>query len=344
MLRSRTLAGLASSFVFALFAVSEASATGPWVQTDNGYYATARLGYFSSSKFYDAEGNVLDAGANLSNKDGSIRFDAEYGLSNHMTFAFGMPLQARTFKLASGTPNSFSNKGFGDLNFGLKYGFLPQDGNAALALEAALVVPTGYNAWGMGIPSMGRGWFNALAAVHGGMTFDPAPVYVQGELGNRKYTAKGRVGADTTKVSIVSDALVYGVEAGFFVSPRILVVGEYLAEKAIDTDKVYWQSLSQVGGNVQYRLKPGLDVLAGLRTTVSGKNSPYETSPAFKGTQVRLGIALKGNDLGRFRGQGSYAYDEKAFPGAKPRKAPDPVPVPDPVPAPAPADTTGTPK
>jgi hypothetical protein len=97
---------------------------------------------------------------------------------------------------------------------------------------------------------------------------------------------------------------------------------------------------------VQYRLKPGLDVLAGVRSSVSGKNSPNETAPAFKGTEIRVGVAFKGNNLGPHRGPGSYGYEEGAFPDTAPKLGPAPVTVPDPVPAPvpAPADTTGTPK
>ena len=65
-----------------------------------------------------------------------------------------------------------------------------------------------------------------------------------------------------------------------------------------------------------------------------------------KATQIRIGVAFRGNDLAAHKGRGAYGYEEGAFPGAKPRKAPTPVPVPEPVPAPvpAPSDTTGTPK
>jgi hypothetical protein len=55
----------------------------------------------------------------------------------------------------------------------------------------------------------------------------------------------------------------------------------------------------------------------------------------WKGTQIFVGVGLKGNDLGRNRGQGAYGYDEKAFPNARSRKPPTPVPAPEPVPAPA---------
>jgi len=61
----RTLAGLASFVVLAAllaFALPRtASATGPWVQTDNGYYTTARFGFFSSSNRYDPDGNEVSA-------------------------------------------------------------------------------------------------------------------------------------------------------------------------------------------------------------------------------------------------------------------------------------------
>ena len=348
MLRMRTLAGLAPFSVLALVLVAvvatDAGATGPWVQSDNGYYLTARFGTFSSSEFYDAEGDVLDAGDAFKYRERSLRFDAEYGMSNRLTFLLGMPVLWKT-QTVDADPDTYNNSGFGDLNFGLKYGFLDPLDNGALALELSANTPTGYNSQGLGVPSMGRGRFSALAAVHAGMTFDPAPLYVQGKLGYRMYTAKGHIPPSLDKTKIVSNELVYALEAGFNVTPRVLIVAEYLAANANDTDKPYFQSQSQVGGNVQYRLKPGLDVLAGLRSSVSGKNSPNETSPVFKGTEIRVGVAFKRNDQGPYRGQGSYGFEEGAFPDTQPKLGPAPVPVPDPVPAPvpAPADTTGTP-
>jgi Putative MetA-pathway of phenol degradation len=334
MPRTRTRQGLATFAVvvlaLGLLAARDAGATGPWVQSDNGYYVTARLGIFSSSRSFDFLGNEVDASSTLKYKDRSLQFDAEYGMSNRLTFLLGMPVQFRNLTVPSGNPNSFSNNGFGDIDFGLKYGFLDPTGNAAVALELSGHTPSGYNSQGFGQPPMGRGKFSALAAVHGGMTFDPAPVYVQGEVGYRKFTNDQ-----------VSDAIKFGAEAGVFATPRILIVGEYLAEKSRNKDKIYFQDISQIGGNVQYRLKPWLDVLAGLRMTVSGKSSVSETLPVFKGTQIRLGVSFKGNDQERFRGQGAYGFEASVFPNAKPRRLPDPVPVPDPVPAPS--DTTTTP-
>ena len=351
MLRMRTLAGLASLVVLAalpLFGLPRtAQATGPWVQTDNGYYTTARFGYFTSSNLYDPEGEAADLGDAFKYKEKSLRLDAEYGLSNKMTLLLGMPIFWKTYDLTG--DDHYNNSGFGDIDFGLKYGLITDpEGNAAAAVELSATTSTGYNAEGFGIPSMGRGKFSVFGALHGGMTFDPAPLYVQGKLGYRYFTADGVVPPDTSSEKLVSNAVAYALEAGFFVSPKVLLVGEYLAENASDTDKKFFKSQAVVGGNVQYRVKPGLDVIAGVRSTVSGKNSVNESAPVWKGTQFRVGVALKGNDLGPYRGQGSYGYEAAAFPDAKPRKPPTPVPVPDPVPAPvpapAPSDTTGTPK
>ena len=113
-------------------------------------------------------------------------------------------------------------------------------------------------------------------------------------------------------------------------------VAEYLAESSSDTDKQF-QDLSQAGANVQYRLQRNLDLLAGVRTSVSGKN-------VNKGTEVRFGVSLKGNNLGRYRGQTAAGYPEGTFPGAPPAKSAAPVPVPAPAPVtPAPAASAAAP-
>ena len=324
MLLSRTrflIAGASALLALALFTVS--AGAGPWVQSNDGYFATARLGWLSTSKYYDADGNEVDASAAVAYKDRAIQFDTEYGISNHMTFLLGMPVQFLSADFTTGDPSNFNNNGFGDLNFGLKYGFLNPAGKAAVALELDANTPSGYNAYGAGIPPMGRGKYSTYGRLHAGTTFDPTPLYVQGELGYRKFS-------DDTQ----SNSLVYSAEAGVFPTARILIVAEYLAEKSSDTDKQH-QDLTQAGANVQYRLKPHVDLLAGMRTSLSGKN-------AQKGTEVRLGVSLKGNALGRYRGQTAAGYPDGAFPGAPAAKSAAPAPVPAPA-TPAPADSAAAP-
>src|SRR5207253_7178597 len=117
------------------------------------------------------------------------------------------PVQWRSQWLGQ-DPNQVTNNnsGFGDLKFGLKYGILDPLKDAALALELSAATPTGYNRL-VGVPSMGRGRFSALAALHGGMTFDALPLYVQGELGYRMFTAKGQIPPGTSKEKLVSNEL-----------------------------------------------------------------------------------------------------------------------------------------
>ncbi len=331
-------------------ALAASANAGPWTQTRNGYFTTARLSWLSTSKFYDADGNVVDTSTLFKYTARTVQFDTEYGVSNHLTFMLGMPVQFLAYKLTAGNPDKFSNNGFGDLNFGFKYGLLNPAGRAAVALEIDANTPTGYNSQGLGRPPMGRGKFSTFGRLHAGTTFDPAPVYVQAEVGYRRFFAKRDSTPAITEANgkvrevppgpypLVSSALVYGVEAGAFVSPRMLIVGEFHAEKSLDYTKTYFQDLSEAGALVQYRLKPHLDVMAGMSTSLSGKN-------ATKGTRVRLGVTLKGNGLGRYRGQTAAGYSEGAFPGAAKAMAPAPVPVPEPVsiPTPAASDSSSTP-
>ena len=146
MLRMRTLAGLAPFSVLALVLVAvlapEARATGPWVQSDNGYYATARFGTFSSSELYDAEGDILDGGDAFKARTQTLMLEGEYGMSNRMTFLLGMPVLWKTYWIGV-DPNraTYNNSGFGDLKFGLKYGILDPLKDAALAVELSASSP-----------------------------------------------------------------------------------------------------------------------------------------------------------------------------------------------------------
>jgi hypothetical protein len=323
--RGALLSALCGLVLLGLGALAPApSAAGPWVQLKNGYYTTGRVNWLTTSEFYDAEGDKVDNGEALEYRDRTVVLDAEYGLSNKMTFALGMPVQFLSYHGES-LPFSFTNIGFGDLKFGLKYGILDPAGNTALAVEIDGVTPTGYNAEGFGIPPLGLGKFNTLGRLLGGITFDPTPAYAQAEIGYRLYSD-----ANT------SDALVYGAEAGYFVTPRVLILGEITAQSASDEDLPLFQSYTLAGGLVQYRLMPGMDVMAGIRSTLSGKQ-------VSAGTDFRIGISLKGNDLAPYRGQTSAGYREDAFPGyvKKPRVQAKALPTP--TPAPITPETTTTP-
>src|SRR4029078_3040078 len=120
---------LASFSVLALVLVAvfapEARATGPWVQSDNGYYATARFGHFSSSEVYDAEGDIIDGGDEFKARTQSLMLDSEYGMSKRVTFLLAMPVLWKTYWVGADADQvTYNNSGFGDLKFGLKYGIL----------------------------------------------------------------------------------------------------------------------------------------------------------------------------------------------------------------------------
>jgi hypothetical protein len=343
MRRKRTLAGPQGAVVPALIALSTLSAfrasaqpsnAGPWIQTKNGYYSSFRLSWSNSVHYYyDVNGTVLLAVPPQTLKDRVVSLDTEYGVSNHLTMHLDLPVLFRSFDLPGFPVSHFSNSGIGDLLFGFKYGFLDPARREAVALEIDANTPSGYNAHGFAFPPLGRGKFSWDGHLHAGLTLDPTPVYAQAEVGYRKFTDK-----------TVSDALTYSAEAGVFPTPRVLVVGSIGAEKARDDTKVSFLSYTAVQGLVQYRLKPHVDVLAGYSAALSGKNTP-------KVKGFRLGVSLKGNGIGRYRGQAASGEEAVAAAATAPKAtvpapvtAPAPAPIPvAPAPAPAPADTSQAP-
>jgi hypothetical protein len=344
MRRPWTLAGRLRMLAPALIALSslapvvaraQSEVSGPWVLSRDGYYATARLGWFNPSTYFDANGVRVSPVPAETFHGRDVGLEAMYGISNRLTFHLGMPVLFQSLEVPSLTPNKFSNNGFGDLTFGFKYGFLDPASRQAVALEILANTPTGYNPYGVGRPPLGLGKFNSEVHLHGGMTLDPAPVYAQAEVGYRKFSD-----------SAVSDALLYGAEAGFFATSRVLVVGRLDAQKGRDDTKLFFLSFTEAEGLVQYRLKPHVDVMVGYASVLSGKN-------VTKSNVLRLGVALKGNRLGKYRGQVAAGAAEGTFPGMAPRAivpaaaptpAPAAIPAPEaPAPAPAPADTSHAP-
>jgi hypothetical protein len=309
---------------------AQSAVGGPWVLTKDGYYASARLGWSNSSRYYDANGKLTTAVPAQTYHGRNVVLDTEYGISNKMTLHLAMPVLFQSLDVPGFTPDKFTNNGFGDLTFGLKYGFLDASSRQAVALELLANTPTGYNPFGAVIPPLGLGKFNSEARLHAGLTLDPTPAYVQAEVGYRKFSD-----------SAVSDALSYGAEAGIFATSRVLLVGDLAAQKGRDETKADFLSYTQVEGMVQYRVKPHVDVMVGYATVLSGKN-------ATKRNELRLGVALKGNRIRPYRGQASLGATPFSAASIVPAVAPAPasVPVPaEPAPTltPAPADTSHAP-
>ena len=256
------------------------AAAGPWTLNRGGYYATSVLGWQSSTAAYDAIGEKVDFGSNTKYLDRTISLRTEYGVSDRVTLELGLPV--RFLKFDSGAlPVDFSNSGFGDARAGLRIGVL-RGGPSVVSLQLDGQTQTGYDRKGFGIPPLGDGKSSVTVRALAGRTFAPRPAYVQGDLG---YRFQG---------GTLSDALVGNAEAGVWASPRFLVLGTWQWQEHRNNDQPF-EDFFRYGGQAQYRYRPGIDLIAGLSHVGGGQNT-------FAGTAILVGVALKGNTLGAYRG------------------------------------------
>lgn len=260
---------------------------GPWSMTDDGYYTSAQLSWLSTGSFYDGNGTKTEAPFDGKFQDRTISMRAEYGLNKWTTLDLGLPLRFLQYDDDIRMFNDFNN-GFGDARLGLRRQFL--EGRTAGSAQLDVQLPTGYSIDGFGRPPMGRGPTSYTLRALVGRTFAPKPLFAQAEIGYRKLTGN------------YSDELVAAAAAGFWPSPRILVLGEWDWQEHTADEKPF-VDFFRYGAQAQYRLRPNLDLIGGVSHIGGGQN-------VSAGTALILGVALKGNGLGAYQGPTAGGYPD----------------------------------
>lgn len=280
----RTRAVLVAMLAAAASLLPCLAAAGAWTPARGEYYSEMNAFRNFSDTYYDSTGArfITPQGGRLEKRE--LAFYNELGWKKHMSVLIGMPITSTTTNLRSiGVQQT--ETGFGDLDFGFKYKLM--DGATALALEAGIVVPLGYQTTtsaplGSGEQLWrGRLWF--------GKTFPGLKAFV--EAGG-SYASPFKSGRERAGLQ---------AQAGRWFGSSVLLLGHYEYAQLLSGSSLAFDDyrLQTVGPELRYRLDDKLDVFAGSRHNASGRGAlhsdGYFVGMAFRKSKHNRLQGLLGN-------------------------------------------------
>jgi hypothetical protein len=291
-------------------------AQSPWTLNRSGFFFQNTLLYQSTDQFFDENGNDTTFADDSKFRDFTNDLYLEYGIRDWMGLVLNLPVKALSVDFGDSQP-TLSNTGFGDLTAGLRFRTLQWP--LMVSLQAETTMPTGYNS-SVVVPALGDGVWNFAGRVLAGRSLYPIRGYVQGAAGYRLRTK------NTSNDTEYTNQVLYNLSAGYWVLEKLLVIGRWGGNKAVGEGI----KKDSFGGNVslQYRISQFVNLSAGVFSTVGGTNTDA-------GTKFLVGIAFKGNQLGKYEGALSSTLEpteRDAQAGKKPSERSTPAPPPPPQP------------
>jgi hypothetical protein len=315
---------VAAAVAVATVSLASAAWASPWALQPGEFYSELSGSSRSATSFYrnEDEQRTLLGGELF---DRVVRSHTEMGWKKRASIWFDVPFVSRSW--VSG-PVAATSTGFGDFEFGIRWGL--HRGDSPLALNLGWSAPLGGNRR-LFPGTSGDGGLDAtaLATLASGTGRDSSTFFSQGmqtlsaslelggALGGHAHYALGG-GYRTRYLSIGSrattdryaDFATGTASLGWWLSKNLLVTGNFAGEWQVSQGESYdriaapipgsngpeLQSVSMLAGErVTYRIDERMDVFAGSWHTPSGRNTLHAD-------QFYCGIAWKQTAFGRSAG------------------------------------------
>jgi len=286
-------------FAAALAAVTAPSLVraGAWIPAPGEYYSEFQGARLSADTYHDSTGarQAFTLGGYLERR--SLSSYNELGWKKKMSVILAAPAISSTRRLGyDRSTESQTQTGLGDLIFGLRYAL--KNAERALSIEVDWQTPLGYehvkrgeylpklgsSGEDYGSPQLGVGTQNLDGLLWGGMTLPKLNAFFQAAGGYRY------------RFEEPEDQFLGLADAGIWIGPSLMLAGHYVgtfpATSAAGFDR---QSTHIVGPELRYRVDERLDVFAGSRHTMWGRNVVHVD-------QYYIGMAFKQTRLNRLQG------------------------------------------
>ena len=280
----RTRAVLVAMLAAAASLLPCLAAAGAWTPARGEYYSEMYAFRNFSDTYYDSAGArfTVPQGGRFERR--SFEFQNELGWKKRLSVAFGMPITSSTTNYRTiGVQQT--ETGFGDFDFGFKYKLM--DGATALAIEAGIIVPLGYQT--TTLAPLGSGEQLWRGRVWYGKTFPGLNAFLETSV---SYLSPFKSGREQARAQ---------VQAGAWVGSSVLLLGHYeyaqlLGGSSLASDDVRIQT---VGPELRYRIDDKLDVFAGSQHIASGRgvlhSDGYYVGMAFRKSKHNRLQGLLGN-------------------------------------------------
>ena len=260
------------------------AAAGAWTPARGEYYSEMYAFRNFSDTYYDSAGArfTVPAGGRFERRE--LAFHTELGWKTHLSVAMGMPITSATTNLR-GIGVQQTETGFGDLDFGFKYKLM--DGATALAAEAGIIVPLGYQT--TTLAPLGSGKQVWRGRLWYGKTFPSLNAFLEaaGSYLSPFKSGRGQAGAQA--------------QVGAWVGSSVLLLGNYEYAQLLGGSALAFDDyrLQTVGPELRYRIDDRLDVFAGSQHIASGRGAlhsdGYYVGMAFRKSKHNRLQGLLGN-------------------------------------------------
>lgn len=275
---------------------ANATEAGPWGLARGEWYFNTEASTFTANTFHDPNGNRLDDGSRLEQRQ--LRLYGEAGWKKDLTVVFALPALSVTRR---DPPVQGTATGFQDILLGMRWN--QTNGRSALALELDWSGPAGYNrSLGYMGQSLGDGLQQLSLEVAAGTAIQSRG-FVQGSLGyGYRYLGIGKHddGPVTDPQHAAkytwSDRVLATADLALWLGPSVLASGRYRGEITVANGVLVADSDVHLAGvQVLYRIDDRLDAFAGSWSTASGMNTPHYD-------EVYVGFAFHRTALNRLQG------------------------------------------
>lgn len=263
--------------VFTLLA--SAALAGPWLPAPGDYYTEFRAGRVAGDMLYDDGGSASGIAGGGELEERRLISTTELGWKENVSFLLQVPAVSMTYRQR--TPDTESTEtGLGDMVIGLRYRLV--EGATALAIEGDWKAPLGYDR--RADPTLGDGQQDVMGQVVFG-----APLSGMGfvQLG----------GGYRYRFESPPDEVFGSADVAIFAGDAFLVSGHYdgVISMASTDHPELERNLHTAGPQVLLRVDDALDLFAGSRFAIAGKNT-VQTNEFY------IGVAFKQTQLGRLQG------------------------------------------
>lgn len=315
---------VAAAVAVATLSLASAAWASPWALKPGEFYSELSGGFFSADTYYqNRDDKRVSLGGTLEQR--VVRSHNELGWKKRASIWLDVPFVSRTW--VSGA-NDATSTGFGDFDFGIRYGM--HLGTAPVALNLGWTAPLGSNRR-LFPGTTGAGGLDgtSLTTLASGTGRDSSTFFAQGlqslsaaldiggALGKRAYYTLGggyrtrflSAGARAT-TDRFADFGTGSASLGIWFSEHLLVTGSFAGEWQVSQGERYdriaapvpgahgpeLQSVNMLAGErITYRVDDRMDVFAGSWHNPSGRNTLHAD-------QFYFGIAWKQTALDRLAG------------------------------------------
>lgn len=259
--------------------IASAALAGPWLPAPGDYYTEFRAGRIAGDMFYDDGGDsfAIPGGGEVEAR--RLVAYTELGWKDNLSFLVQVPAVSLTVRQRSPEFEA-TETGLADMVLGLRYRVI--EGPTALAIEADWKAPMGYDRKAQ--PALG----DAQQDVMGQVVFG-SPI---AEMGFFQFGGGYRYRFESPPDEIFGSA-----DVAFWIGSMFMASGHYDGAIAMSSDEYpeLERNLHRVGPQVLLRVDESLDLFAGSRFSVAGKN-------VIQSNEFYIGVAFKQTQLGRLQG------------------------------------------